>query len=794
MNPTHASPHERAADLRERIEQANYRYHVLDDPDITDAEYDRLMRELESLEDAHPELAGPDSPTRRVGARAQGGFAEVRHALPMLSLGNAFEQDGENERECFREIVEFERRVEQTLDRRQPVFSVEPKLDGLAISLRYEQGVFVQGATRGDGETGEDVTANLRTVRAIPLRLRGTGWPDVLEVRGEVIMLRRDFETFNEYARTHGEKPLANPRNGAAGSLRQLDPAVTAKRRLSFFAYAVGVVEGGELPATHSQTLAKLRKWGFPVSPEADVARGFEGLIAYYKRIGAKRNELPYDIDGVVYKLDDYEGQREMGFVSRAPRWAIAHKFPAQEQSTQVEAIEIQIGRTGAATPVARLTPVQVGGVTVTNATLHNADQIARLDVRVGDTVIVRRAGDVIPEVVRVQAERRPHGTHPWTMPAHCPVCGSALMREEGEAAWRCSGGLVCAAQRKEALIHFASRRAMDIEGLGIRMVDALVELDMVRTPADIYALTVERLVAMKQAIDEREGTTPETVKAGKIATKWAENLVEGIDASRRTTLPRFLFALGIMHIGESTARTLATWLGSLDIVRGMPAAVLRVLPDIGEEVASSIAGFFAQEGNQRVVDALLAAGITFTDEAPPSPRLRERLDLAVLLDYANVRDLGPKRTRQLVEHFPTLDRLIDAGPARWITAGLPQAAAANLEAFLADEANATPLREAETAIGRLLAAMPQVEAGAAPLEGQTVVLTGTLPTLSRDEAKQRLEALGAKVAGSVSKKTTFVVAGEAAGSKLDKAQELGVPVWDEPQLLALLAEHGAAP
>ncbi|UGB39702.1 NAD-dependent DNA ligase LigA [Frateuria soli] len=781
----------RAAELRERIEQANYRYYVLDDPDITDAEYDRLLRELEALEDAHPELAGADSPTRRVGARAHGGFAEVHHALPMLSLGNAFEQEGDSERERFREIVEFERRVEQTLDRRQPVFSVEPKLDGLAISLRYEQGVFVQGATRGDGETGEDVTANLRTVRAIPLRLRGTGWPQVLEVRGEVIMLRKDFEAFNDYARKHGERPLANPRNGAAGSLRQLDPAVTARRRLSFFAYAVGVVEGGELPPTHSQTLARLREWGFPVSPEADVARGFDGLIAYYERIGGRRDALPYDIDGVVYKLDDYEGQREMGFVSRAPRWAIAHKFPAQEESTEVEAIEIQIGRTGAATPVARLKPVQVAGVTVTNATLHNADQIARLDVRVGDTVIVRRAGDVIPEVVRVQAERRPSGTHPWKMPAHCPVCGSALMREEGEAAWRCTGGLVCPAQRKEALIHFASRRAMDIEGLGSRFVDALVELDMVRTPADLYDLTVERFVAMKQAIDEREGTTPETVKAGKIATKWAQNLVEGIDASRRTTLPRFLFALGIMHIGESTARTLATWLGNLEMVRSMPAAVLRVLPDIGEEVASSIAGFFAQEGNQRVVDALLAAGITFTDEAPPSPRLRDRLGLAALLDYAKVSKLGPKSTQLLVEHFPTLERLLAAGEAQWITHGLPQAAAANLAAFLADEARLAPLREAEAAIHRLLATVPQLGISAAPLEGQTVVLTGTLPTLTRDEAKQRLEALGAKVAGSVSKKTSFVVAGEAAGSKLDKAQELGVPVWDEANLLALLAEHG---
>ncbi|MDE2307934.1 MAG: NAD-dependent DNA ligase LigA, partial [Xanthomonadaceae bacterium] len=434
MNPAAVSAElrARAADLRERIEQANYRYHVLDDPDITDAEYDRLMRELEALEAGHPALADAGSPTRRVGARAVGGFAEVRHALPMLSLGNAFEQAGASDRERYREVAEFERRIEQTLDRHDPLFSVEPKLDGLAISLRYEHGVFVQGATRGDGETGEDVTANLRTVRAIPLKLRGSAWPEVLEVRGEVIMLRKDFEAFNAWARAHEEKPLANPRNGAAGSLRQLDPAITAKRRLSFFAYAVGVVEGGELPPTHSQTLRQLREWGLPVSGEVDVARGFDGLVAYYRRIGAKRDGLPYDIDGVVYKLDDYAGQRAMGFVSRAPRWAIAHKFPAQEQTTTVEAIEIQIGRTGAATPVARLAPVQVAGVTVTNATLHNADQIARLDVRIGDTVIVRRAGDVIPEVVRVVADRRPAGTVPWRMPTHCPVCNSALLREEG--------------------------------------------------------------------------------------------------------------------------------------------------------------------------------------------------------------------------------------------------------------------------------------------------------------------------------------------------------------------------
>ncbi|MHA6203706.1 NAD-dependent DNA ligase LigA [Dyella soli] len=781
----------RAAQLREKIERANYRYHVLDDPEITDADYDRAMRELEALEDAHPQLAAADSPTRRVGARAQGGFAEVRHAKPMLSLNNAFELDGDDDRERFREVAEFERRIEQTLDRRSPVFSVEPKLDGLAISLRYEDGAFVQGATRGDGETGEDVTANLRTVRAIPLRLRGEDWPRVLEVRGEVIMLHKDFEAFNERARAAGEKTLANPRNGAAGSLRQLDPAITARRKLSFFAYAIGDVEGGELPQSHSKTLATLRDWGFPVSPEVATAKGFDGLIAYYRRIGAKRDALPYDIDGVVYKLDDYEGQRAMGFVSRAPRWAIAHKFPAQEQTTTVEAIEIQIGRTGAATPVARLAPVQVAGVTVTNATLHNADQVARLDVRVGDTVIVRRAGDVIPEVVRVMPELRPAHTQAWHMPSHCPVCGSALLREEGEAAWRCSGGLICPAQRKEALIHFAARRAMDIEGIGERFVDALVDFGYVHTPADLYRLTLDDFLEMKRRADERDGTTPETVRQGKVATKWAENLIEAIEASKHTTLPRFLFALGIMHIGESTAKTLAAWLGSLAMIRRMPATILRVLPDVGSEVAASIAGFFAQQGNQQVVDKLLAAGIVFADETHASPKLRDRLDLAVLLDKADVNKLGPKSTRLLADRFPTLDQLLAAGQAHWIVAGLPSAAATNLEAFLAEETNLRPLREAAAAMHELLASIPKASAEqASPLEGQTVVLTGTLSSLSRDEAKDRLEALGAKVAGSVSKKTSFVVAGEAAGSKLDKAQELGVAVWDEAQLLALLARH----
>jgi len=459
-----------------------------------------------------------------------------------------------------------------------------------------------------------------------------------------------------------------------------------------------------------------------------------------------------------------------------------------------VEAIGIQIGRTGAATPVARLAPVQVAGVTVTNATLHNADQVARLDVRVGDTVIVRRAGDVIPEVVRVIPEYRlPHAV-PWQMPAACPVCGSALLREEGAAAWRCSGGLVCAAQRKEALIHFASRRAMDIEGIGERFVEALVDFGYVHTPADLYRLALDDFLAMKRRADERDGVTPETVKQGKIATKWAENLVAGIEASKSTTLARFLFALGIVHVGESTSKTLAAWLGRLDVVRDMPAPVLRVLPDVGAEVAASIAAFFAQEGNRQVVAALLAAGIHFSDEGEPSPQLRERLSLAVLLDMVNIAKLGPKSSALLVQHFPTLDALLAGGSAHWSTAGVPQAAVAGLEAFLGDPARLAELRTAEAAMRRLLDAIPaSTSATQAPLAGQTFVLTGTLASLSRDEAKEKLEALGAKVAGSVSKKTSVVVAGEAAGSKLDKARELGVEVWDEARLAALLERHGAS-
>jgi len=761
----------RAEALRRQIEDANHRYYVLDDPTLTDAEWDALLRELQQVEADHPELVDAGSPTQRVGSAPSGGFAEVRHAIPMLSLGNAFADE---------EVRDFVRRIEERLERKDPVFSVEPKLDGLAISLRYEGGRFVQGATRGDGATGEDVTANLRTIKAIPLQLRGKGWPSTLEVRGEVYMPLQAFKAYNERALKDGGKVLANPRNGAAGSLRQLDPRITAQRPLAFYAYAVGAVEGGSLPVTHSATLAQLRDWGFPVSVESAVVAGADGLLAYYRRIGTKRDALPFDIDGVVYKLDDYAGQREMGFVSRAPRWAIAHKFPAQEQSTVLEAIEIQIGRTGAATPVARLKPVQVAGVVVTNATLHNADQIARLDVRVGDTVIVRRAGDVIPEIARIVPEQRPRGTVPWTMPAACPVCGSEIVREEGEAAWRCSGELSCPAQRKEAIRHFASRRAMDIEGLGDRYIEDLSDLGYLESVADLYKLTLDDLLEMKRRADERDGTTPETVKAGKVASKWAENLVEAIAHSRGTTLERFLFALGIEHVGESTAKALAVWFGDLETIRRLPWPLFKRVPDVGGEVARAIGHFLDQPGNQQVIDDLLARGVTISDAHAPSPKLRPGLDLATLLVDLEIPKVTRIRAEQLASAFGDAARLLDASAREFTAAGLPAETAQALADWLEVDANARLLASAGEALARLAANVPEAgDSECSPLEGQTAVLTGGLTAMSRDEAKSRLEALGAKVSGSVSKKTSFVVAGEAAGSKLDKAVEPGVEVWD---------------
>ncbi|MBV6884149.1 NAD-dependent DNA ligase LigA [Xanthomonas euvesicatoria] len=827
-------PAQRIDALRRRIEDANYRYHVLDEPQMADADYDKLMRELEALERAHPELASADSPTQRVGHLAASRFAEVRHALPMLSLGNAFSDE---------EVTEFVRRISERLEVKQPLFSAEPKLDGLAISLRYENGEFVQGATRGDGATGEDVSANLRTVKAIPLRLRGEGWPQVLEVRGEVYMPRAAFEAYNAQMRAQGGKVLANPRNGAAGSLRQLDARITAQRPLSFFAYGVGEVSEGALPQTHSAILAQLRAWGFPVSALVEVVQGSDGLLAYYQRIGAARDGLAFDIDGVVYKLDDLAGQREMGFVSRAPRWAIAHKFPAQEQSTTVEAIEIQIGRTGAATPVARLKPVHVAGVIVTNATLHNADQIARLDVRVGDTVIVRRAGDVIPEVAAVVADQRPPGTQAWQMPTQCPVCGSQIVREEGQAVWRCSGELTCPAQRKEAFRHFVSRRAMDVDGLGEKFIEVLVDSGLVKGVADLYLLSVDQLLQLRlistaesphaflrearehlasgayaqletSVVDigvdlAGERDVPQTwqadlLRAGlprfdwnrkKIATKWAENLIEAIETSRDTTLERFLFALGIEHVGESTAKALSAWFGDLELIRHLPWPLFKRVPDIGGEVARSLGHFFDQAGNQQAIDDLLQRGVRIGDTHPPSPKLRDALSFARVLEDMDIPKVTPVRAQQLAAAVDSFAALRTAGADALQQAGVPAPVVAALLQWLDRPENTVLANAAQQAMETVLARLPQADAlQTGPLDGQTVVITGTLAALTRDAAKQRLEALGAKVAGSVSKKTAFLVAGEEAGSKLDKAQSLGVEIWDEARLLAFLGDHGQQP
>lgn len=817
------SPAARADVLRRQIEDAGKAYHERDEQLIPDVEYDRLVRELEAIEQAHPELGRADSPTRQVGGKASSRFAEVRHAVPMLSLGNAFSDE---------EVQDFVRRIGERLRRSTLHFSAEPKLDGLAISLRYENGRFVQGATRGDGATGEDVSANLRQISVIPQTLNGEGWPEVLEVRGEVYMARADFEAYNADARLHDGKVLANPRNAAAGSLRQLDPKMSAKRKLSFYAYGIGQVDGGELPPTHSATLAQLRAWGFPVSDLCQVVEGADGLLAYYRDIGERRDGLAFDIDGVVYKLDDRAGQEQMGFVARAPRWAIAHKFPAQEQTTTVEAIEIQIGRTGAATPVARLAPVAVAGVIVSNATLHNADQIARLDVRVGDTVIVRRAGDVIPEVVSVIPDRRPAGTTPWQMPSQCPVCGSEIVREEGEAAWRCSGELSCPAQRKEAIAHFASRRAMDIDGLGGKYIETLVDAGIVRGVADLYRLQRDQLLQLKLVLDAEspealasqiglhlppEGSgdylrgllkldgsdegwraqalaMPNTFtwNTKKIATKWADNLIAAIDASRTTTLERLLFALGIEHVGESTAKALATWFGDLELIRHLPWPLFKRVPDIGGEVARSLGHFFEQAGNQEAIDALLQVGqVRISDVHPPIAKLREGLDFAQLLVEAEVPGITRLRAEKLVAMLPDAASVLDAEPVRFVAAGLPNEVAMGLADWLDSEGHGPMLLKAEEYRQKLLALAPeQAEQAAGPLEGQTAVLTGTLSQMNRDEAKARLEALGAKVAGSVSKKTSFVVAGAEAGSKLTKAQELGVPVWDEDQLVAFLAKY----
>jgi DNA ligase (NAD+) len=767
----------RIASLSAELNKHLHAYHVEDAPTIPDAEYDKLFIELQKLEELHPELALPDSPTKRVGAAPLPQFDQVTHTVPMLSLNNGFSEE---------DIENFDRRVREGLDAAADVeYAAEVKYDGLAINLRYVDGLLVQAATRGDGYAGEDVTTNIRTIRSIPLRLNTPTPPAILDVRGEVLMFKSDFEAMNARQREAGHKEFVNPRNAAAGSLRQLDSRITAARKLSFFSYGVGALEGAEMPPSHSALLDWYRMLGLPVAKEGTVVRGYDGLMAYYKQIGEARPTMPYEIDGVVYKANSLQDQRTLGFVSRAPRFALAHKFPAEEALTTVLAIEVQVGRTGAITPVARLASVFVGGVNVTNATLHNEDEVRRKDVRIGDTVIVRRAGDVIPEVLAVVLERRPTPEPAaYVLPKTCPVCGSHVVREEGEAIARCSGGLFCSAQRKEAIRHFAGRRMMDIEGLGDRYIDNLVEHGKVQRVADLYALKLEDLLEMKRLADERDGTTPETVAQGKIATKWADNLLEAIAASRNPPLERMLFALGIRHVGESTAKTLAEWLGRFDLIRRVPAALLRVLPDIGGTVAESIAEFFAEPKNQEAIDALLAAGVAPQGEHPPSAKLREKLDMVKLMAALAIPKLTEPRSKQLFEQDVTLEVL--AHLPVFTVFGLPAAVAESLEAWMAQPGHKQQLIALHKLREDLLAQLPeQVDEG--PQSGKTFVLTGTLPNLSRDQAAAMIEAQGGKVSGSVSKKTHYLVAGADAGSKLAKAQELEVTILDEAGLLALL-------
>ncbi|TLS84686.1 NAD-dependent DNA ligase LigA [Photobacterium damselae subsp. damselae] len=661
--------HQELLSLREQLDYHGYRYYVEDNPEVPDAEYDRLMQRLLTIESEHPEWVTIDSPSQRVGGVPLDGFTQVKHELPMLSLDNAFNDD---------ELRAFQKRIQDRLNDASAIqYCCEPKLDGLAVSLLYENGVLVQAATRGDGTTGENITNNVRTIRSIPLKLQGNDWPTRIEVRGEVFMPKKGFEQLNQRALKKGEKTFANPRNAAAGSLRQLDSKVTAIRPLSFYAYAVGIVEGRELEGSQYDRLCQLKSWGFPMSPEIRRVDSIEEVIRYHQMIGEKRESLEYDIDGVVIKVDKVDTQLQLGFVARAPRWAIAYKFPAQEEMTLLNNVEFQVGRTGAITPVAKLEPVFVGGVTVSNATLHNADEIARLGVMVGDTVIIRRAGDVIPQIVSVVESRRPADASPVIFPIECPVCQSKVERIEGEAVARCTGGLFCQAQRKEALKHFVSRKALDVDGCGEKVIEQLVDREMVTTPADLFRLSAGVVTALD-----------------RMGPKSAQKLVDAFGNAKETTLPRFIYSLGIREVGEATAANLAHYFETLEALMAASKEQLIEVPDVGEIVAAHIFNFFREEHNLAVVNDLREVGI----------------------------------------HWPDLEKVAD-----------------------------------------------DVEL---PFEGKTVVLTGSLSQLSRTEAKEALQKLGAKVTGSVSKKTDLVVAGEAAGSKLTKAQELGIEVWDEQQLI----------
>ncbi|AMC33674.1 NAD-dependent DNA ligase LigA [Janthinobacterium sp. B9-8] len=789
---------EQAQSLRKQLHQYAHEYYVLDAPTVPDAEYDRLFCELQALEISNPELATPDSPTLRVGGKPLPQFEPVTHTIAMLSIRTETDVTPAG---ALAFDVSVRKELDLPLSAAAIEYAAELKFDGLAISLRYENGVLVQAATRGDGATGEDVTQNIRTILQIPLRLRGEDLPAVLEVRGEVYMRRDDFDRLNARQLIASEKLFVNPRNTAAGAVRQLNPAIAAARPLSFFAYGLGVAEGWPQPATHSAVLDALAGLGFPVCAERAVLQGGAGLAEFHAHVSDIRGSLPFDIDGVVYKVNSMALQKELGFRTREPRWAVAHKFPAQEVLTIVEAIDVQVGRTGAITPVARLQPVFVGGVTVTNATLHNEDEARRKDVRVGDTVAVRRAGDVIPEVVNVVLECRPMKYVPgvdlfspaqeplypvFSLPKACPVCGSHVVREEGEAIARCSGGLSCSAQRKEAIRHFAGRRMMDIDGLGERYVESLVDLGYVKSLADLYALTLDDFQNMKAAADEAAGVSAESIAQGRLATKWAENLLEGIAASKTPLLARFLFALGIRHVGESTAKTLADWLGRLELIRHAPVPLLRSLPDIGDTVAVAISEFFAEPKNQLALDALLAAGIAPKDEHAPSGLLREKLQPAVLYAHLAVPKLSTVRSSQLAERVTRLSELAEAD---WLSLTfLPSDVAKALLAWLDEEGRRASLQSLAKWCADLESQLPEeLESIAGVFKDKTLVLTGTLPTLSRDAAKDLIEAAGGKVSGSVSKKTHYVVAGSDAGSKLTKAQDLGVSILDEAALLRML-------
>ena len=777
-----STPQQHIRTLVQTLNRYAREYYTLDAPSVPDAEYDRLYRELEALEAEYPQFRLPESPTQRVGGAVLDGFETVVHAVPMLSLNNAFSpRDDETGAFDHAEFLAFDERVCKELGVAQVEYATEPKFDGLAVSLLYQNVILVQAATRGDGTTGENVTENIKTVRNIPLKLHGEKQPALLEVRGEVLMLKADFAALNQRQLEAGQKPFANPRNAAAGSLRQLDSKITAQRKLHFFAYGIAQLSGAErLPESHIEELALLHELGFSL-PEGyfGVYTGAAAVLREYERLAEHRPRLPYEIDGMVVKVNSLAEQQQLGFVSRAPRWAIAHKFPAEEALTTVEAIDVQVGRTGAITPVARLAPVFVGGVTVTNATLHNQDEVARKDVRVGDTVVVRRAGDVIPEVVRVLLERRPMQAidllgkqmeakyEPFRLPETCPVCGNAVEREAGEAVARCTGGMLCQAQRAQGLIHFASRKAMDIAGLGDKQIEALVAADVLHSFADIYQLDIAQL---------------QTIKDSKsAATKWAQNILDSIAQSRTPPLARFLFALGIRHVGESTAKQLASAFGNLDTVRRAPEPILACLPDIGSVVAHAIAHYFRQPAQQKMLDDLLQHVVP--QAAAPSPQTRAHAAPEQWLQRLPGIKLSEKRAAELWQLAGSLHALQtdQALPQEWQDWRRQPAHAALLQE-ITTFTEALPESSTDDVSGSL---HPENS----PIAGKTFVLTGTLPTLKRDQAAALIEAAGGKVSGSVSKKTDFVVAGEAAGSKLEKAQALGVAVLSEDELLGMLGE-----